>query len=129
MWRDIIYLKKGSCVNVPTFTGDGVVYEKSIKIPIINKTAGGTLTFKKDGTFVIDGQYGDNKATYTNNKWVYMKDDCVLGITLDPEVIKQINTVPVVIDNSLQYNSKKQLTIKLTIDNILSLDVVISPKK
>ena len=131
MFRGILYLKKGNCVNVPEFTGDGYIYEKDISIPIIGKKAGATLTFKKDGTFVVVGRYGGNSVTYTNNKWVYLKETCILGVNLDPLLLAEIKKAPIAIDISdrLQYNEHKELTIKCTISDLIVLDLVVSLKK
>lgn len=131
MWRDIKYLKKGSCANVPEFTGDGTIYEKDITLPLVSTKAGGTLTFKKDGTFNIVGRFGGNSSTYPNNKWVYLKESCIIGVTLDPNMVAEIKKAPIAIDinNSIQYDAHKDLTIKFTLADILTSDITISEKK
>jgi hypothetical protein len=128
---DVKYLKKGSCANVPDFIGDGVIYEKDISLPLGLGNGGASLTFKKDGTFVIVGTFNGNSSTYPNNKWVYLKESCIIGVTLDPTMLAEIKKSPVSIDfdNSLHYNEHKQIIIKFTIAGILASEITVSQKK
>lgn len=131
MWRDIKYLKKGRCTNVPNFTGDGVAYEKHIDLHFHLGDGGTLLTFKKDGTFVIVGTFNTKSSKYTNNKWVYLNESCIIGITLDSIMLAVIKKSPVTIDfdNSLQYDEHKNITVKYTVAGVLSSEITVSLKK
>jgi hypothetical protein len=139
IWKDVIYLKKGSCANVPPFTGDNTIFDKDINIPFIG-TVGAKLSFNKNGTFIVVGHRDpdsdpskghDSSMTFPNNNWIYLKESCTLAVQLDPDLLVEIQKAPVKIDidKSLYFDENSALTIKFTISGFLSQELTVPMKK